>query len=226
MIACIVKRVDIKDSSLSLGNHLAYNNSMRTTLSRMGLVLSLLCATFGRLSCAGPAFEVFGKAAYSRNNLGVNQYSQTVSGATGLAILLIPQIRLEGRYTVQNQYQNRLTLSASDVLTNFKVQTAIYSVGLDISLAGQRSTFVPFVFCGAGFAESVRAWDYTNTVLGQTSPGTDKRTGLAGQVGFGIRWRIAKSAAIEIEANAYSIDFYKPGALVDMNGNAGIRLYL
>ena len=55
---------------------------------------------------------------------------------------------------------------------------------------------------------------------------TDRRTGLAGQMGLGVRWRVAKSAAIEIEANAYSIDFYKPGALVDVNGNAGIRFYL
>lgn len=199
---------------------------MRNTLSRIALLSPLFAIILVSKSYGGPAFEIFGKAAYYRNNLGVNQYSQTISGATGIAIILIPQIRLEGRYTVQNQYQNRLTLSASDVLTNFRVQTAIYSVGLDISLAGQRSTFVPFIFCGAGFAESVRTWDYTNTVLGQTTPGTDKRTGLAGQMGLGIRWRIAKSAAIEIEANAYSIDFYKPGALVDMNGNAGIRLYL
>jgi hypothetical protein len=139
---------------------------------------------------------------------------------------LIPQVRLEGRYTIQNQYQNKLTLSASDVLTNFKVQTAIYSVGLDISLANQRSTFIPFIFCGAGYAETVRTYDYTNTLGGSTIPGTDRRIGLAGQMGLGIRWRIAKSAAIEIEANAYSIDFYKPGALVDVNGNAGIRFYL
>jgi len=199
---------------------------MRNNSSRIRLLIVLLSVVFAGPTFAGPNFEVFGKAAYYKNNLGVSQYSQTISGATGIAIILIPQVRLEGRFTSQNQYQNRLTLSATDVLTNFKVQTAIYSVGLDISLAGQHSTFVPFVFCGAGFAESVRTWDYTNTVLGVTTPGTDKRTGLAGQMGFGIRWRVAKSAAIEIEANAYSIDFYKPGALVDVNGNAGIRLYL
>lgn len=175
---------------------------------------------------AEPGIELFGKAAYSRTNLAVNQYTQTVSGATGLAIILIPQVRLEGRYTLQNQYQNKLSLSANDVLTNFKVQTTIYSVGLDISLAGQKSTFVPFIFCGAGFAESIRTWDYTNTLGGITTPGTDKRVGLAGQAGVGIRWRVAKGAALEIEANAYSIDFYKPGALVDVSGNAGIRFYL
>lgn len=211
-------------SSLSLVSPLAYNSSMRLLLSRM-TILSVLFLGI-RPAWAGPAFEVFGKAAYSRTNLGVDQYTQTLSGATGMAVILIPQIRLEGRYTLQNQYQNRLSLSASDVLTNFKVQTAIYSIGLDISLAGQRSTFVPFVFFGAGYAESVRTWDYTNTLLGQTTPGTDRRTGLAGQMGLGVRWRIAKSAAIDIEANAYSIDFYKPGALVDVSGNAGIRLYL
>lgn len=211
-------------SSLSLVSPLAYNSSMRLLLSRM-TILSVLFLGISP-AWAGPAFEVFGKAFYSRNNLGVNQYTQTISGATGMAVILIPQIRLEGRYTLQNQYQNKLSLSASDILTNFKVQTAIYSIGLDISLAGQRSTFVPFVFFGAGYAESVRTWDYTNTLLGQTTPGTDRRTGLAGQMGLGVRWRIAKSAAIDIEANAYSIDFYKPGALVDVSGNAGIRLYL
>lgn len=177
-------------------------------------------------AASGPGIEVFGKAAYSKTNLTSTQFTQTISGATGLAMILIPQVRLEGRYTLQNQYQNKLSLSANDVLTNFKVQTTIYSVGLDISLAGQRSTFVPFIFCGAGFAESVRTWDYTNTIVGTTTPGTDKRTGLAGQAGLGIRWRVAKSAAIEIEANAYSIDFYKPGALIDVSGNAGIRFYL
>jgi len=216
----------MSDSSLSLLAHLAYNNSMRTSLSRIGLLFLVVVVLLGRNSYAGPDFEVFGKAAYSRNNLGVSQYSQTISGAVGLAIILIPQVRLEGRYTSQNQYQNRLGLSPTDVLTNFKVQTAIYSVGLDISLAGQRASFVPFVFCGAGFAESLRTWDYTNTTLGQTTPGTDKRTGLAGQMGLGVRWRLAKSAAIEVEATAYSIDFYKPGALVDIYGNAGIRFYL
>lgn len=192
----------------------------------MRLNIFLLISVFSGITLAGPGFEVFGKAAYYKNNLAANQYSQTISGATGIAIILIPQVRLEGRYTSQNQYQNRIGLSATDVLTNFKTQTSIYSVGLDISLAGQRATFVPFVFCGAGFAESIRTWDYTNTIVGVTSPGTDKRTGLAGQMGFGIRWRVANSAAVEIEANAYSIDFYKPGALVDVNGNAGIRFYL
>lgn len=192
--------------------------------------MTLFLGLFGMLgslrAASGPGIEVFGKAAYSKTNLTSTQFTQTVSGATGLAVILIPQVRLEGRYTLQNQYQNKLSLSASDILTNFKVQTTIYSVGLDISLAGQRSTFVPFIFCGAGFAESVRTWDYTNTIAGITTPGTDKRTGLAGQAGLGIRWRVAKSAAIEIEANAYSIDFYKPGALIDISGNAGIRFYL
>lgn len=192
--------------------------------------MTLFLGLFGVLgsvrAASGPGIEVFGKAAYSKTNLTSTQFTQTVSGATGLAVILIPQVRLEGRYTLQNQYQNKLSLSSNDVLTNFKVQTTIYSVGLDISLAGQRSTFVPFIFCGAGFAESVRTWDYTNTIVGATTPGTDKRTGLAGQAGLGIRWRVAKSAAIEIEANAYSIDFYKPGALIDVSGNAGIRFYL
>lgn len=198
---------------------------MRTLYSRISRVW-MVFGLFSVVAHANPAFEVFGKAAYYRTNLGVQQYTQTISGATGIAIILIPQIRLEGRYTLQNQYQNKLTLSASDVLTNFKVQTTIYSMGLDISLANQKATFVPFIFCGAGYAETIRTWDYTNTLGGGTTPGTDRRTGLAGQVGLGVRWRVAKSAAIELEANAYSIDFYKPGALVDVNGNAGIRFYL
>lgn len=198
---------------------------MRNVWSRIVPIVAF-CGLFVNPGFCGPAFEVFGKGTYSKNNLAVNQYSQTIAGATGIAIILIPQIRLEGRYTLQNQYQNQLILSSTDALTNFKVQTTIYSLGLDISLAGQRASFVPFVFCGAGYAESIRTWDYTNLTLGATTPGTDKRTGLAGQVGFGVRWRLAKSAAIELEANAYSIDFYKPGALVDMNGNVGIRFYL
>ena len=199
---------------------------MRNHISRIALFLGLFGLTDSLRAAPAPRLEVFGKAAYSKTNLTSTQFTQTISGATGLAMILIPQVRLEGRYTLQNQYQNKLSLSANDVLTNFKVQTTIYSVGLDISLAGQRSTFVPFIFCGAGFAESVRTWDYTNTIVGNTTPGTDKRTGLAGQAGLGIRWRVAKSAAIEIEANAYSIDFYKPGALIDVSGNAGIRFYL
>lgn len=198
---------------------------MRNCFSRM-TCFGVLFALFSFPIYAGPAFEVFGKAAYYKNNLGPNQYSQTAAGSTGIAIILIPQIRLEGRYTLQNQYQNRLSLSSTDVLTNFKVQTTIYSVGLDISLAGQRASFVPFIYCGAGYAESVRTWDYTNTIVGNTSPGTDRRTGLAGQAGLGIRWRVAKSAAVELEGLAYSIDFYKPGALIDISANAGIRLYL
>lgn len=200
---------------------------MSSLFSRLtGFAPLVLIWSLSNTCISAPSLEWFGKVAYSKTNLAVQQYTQTISGATGVAVILIPQVRLEGRYTIQNQYQNKLTLSSTDVLTNFKVQTTIYSVGLDISLAGQKSTFVPFVFCGAGFAESLRMWDYTNTIMGNTTPGSDKRTGLAGQVGVGIRWRIAKSAAIEIEANGYSIDFYKPGALVDVSGNAGIRLYL
>ena len=117
---------------------------MRNSFSRISLLWVIFCLVSLRLH-AGPAFEVFGKAAYSKNNLSANQYSQTAAGSTGIAIILIPQIRLEGRYTLQNQYQNRLSLSSTDVLTNFKVQTTIYSVGLDISLAGQRASFVPYI---------------------------------------------------------------------------------
>jgi len=173
-----------------------------------------------------PALEVFGKASYNRTNLGSAQYLQSLSGATGVAIVLIPQIRLEGRYTLQNQYQNILSLSSSDVLTNIKVQTAVYSVGLDIALAGERSTFIPFLYFGAGYAQTVRTWDYTDLNTSVTTPGEDQRIGLAGQMALGVRWRMAKSVAFELEANAYSINFYKPGALVDVSGNAGLRFFL
>ncbi|NDC24822.1 MAG: hypothetical protein EBZ49_11960 [Proteobacteria bacterium] len=170
--------------------------------------------------------EFFGKASYSKTNLGAQQYLQSLSGSTGIAIMLIPQVRIEGRYTLQNQYQNMLTLSALDVLTNIKVQTAVYSAGLDIALAGERSTFVPFFYFGAGYAETLRTWDYTDLNTNTTTPGEDQRTGLAGQVAFGVRWRVSKGVAFELEANAYSINFYKPGALVDVSGNAGLRFFM
>lgn len=185
----------------------------------------MACLLWMAPSWAG--LELFGKAAYSKSNISDVKYTQNISGAAGLAITLIPQLRLEGRYTVQNQYQNRLELNSLYTLTNFKTQTTIYSAGLDISLFDARSTFQPFIYLGGGYVEVTRAYDITDLTQGVTEHDTEPmRTGIAGQVGLGFRWKVGRSAALEIEAFGYMIDPHKPGALLDIYGTAGLRFFL
>lgn len=189
-----------------------------------------LTALFLSLTLLSPAYggmEIFGKASYSRTNLNSASYTQSIGGAVGMAFILVPQIRLETRYTLKHEYQNRNDLNSDLVLTNIKTQTGIYSVGLDISLFNDKSTFIPFIFVGAGYAQVTQTEDLTqfstDTTVNIELP---KRTGIAGQLGAGFRWRVAKSAALELEFYGYSIDPHKAGALWDIYGTAGIRFYI
>ncbi|MFM8314396.1 MAG: hypothetical protein ACKOA8_08940, partial [Deltaproteobacteria bacterium] len=132
---------------------------IRTHQTIITLCISLIL-TFCSISQAH-LLEVFAKASASKNFTDEDRYTVSVSGATGLALLLIPQVRIEGRYTVVSSLQNRLDVGSPSViatLNDIKTETNIYSVGLDIDLLSDKNSIQPFVFVGAGYIVSDRSY--------------------------------------------------------------------
>ncbi len=174
--------------------------------------------------------EIFAKASASKNYTDQDRYTVSVAGATGLAILIIPQVRIEGRYTVVSSLQNHLDVGSPSViatLNDIKTETNIYSVGLDIDILSEKYTVQPFVFLGAGYIESNRSYYVTPVGSSSASLVTEPMTrGISANVGAGIRIRIAKTIAFEVEAYGYGLDPQKPNPLINLYGNAGIRLFM
>jgi len=203
---------------------------MRSRLLALVLCTSLsLLPRLGVAAPSGQSLEVFAKGSVSKNYLAADKWTLTVSVATGLAIVLIPQIRLEARYTSIGSLQNRLDIVSTNVtaiLNDIKTQTTIYSLGLDISILSDKHAFQPFIYVGAGYIVTERSYyvrpDEATTATLETEP---QRTGVSGNLGAGFRVHFARSAAIEIEAFAYGIDIHKPNPLVNLYGTAGIRLF-
>ncbi|NBX68389.1 MAG: hypothetical protein EBR01_05430, partial [Proteobacteria bacterium] len=103
----------------------------------------------------------------------------------------------------------------------------IYSVGLDIDILSEKYTVQPFVFLGAGYIESNRSYYVTPVGSSSASLVTEPMTrGISANVGAGIRIRIAKTIAFEVEAYGYGLDPQKPNPLINLYGNAGIRLFM
>lgn len=190
-------------------------------------VLGLSC--YSSLSRAH-SLEVFAKAAASKNYTDASSYSVSVTGATGLAIMVIPQVRIEGRYTVVSSLQNQLSVGSPSViatLNDIKTETNIYSVGLDIDIVSDKYTIQPFVFLGAGYIQSQRSYYVTPTGSSSAVLVVEPQTqGVSANVGAGIRIRLAKSIAFEVEAYGYGLDPQKPNPLINLYGNAGIRIFM
>ncbi len=194
------------------------------------LTLCILLISFVSSSSKAHLLEVFAKASASKNYTDHDRYTISVSGSTGLAILLIPQVRIEGRYTMVSSLQNRLDVGSPSViatLNDIKTETNIYSVGLDIDILSEKYSIQPFVFLGAGYVESNRS--YYVTPLGSSSASLINEPitqGISANVGAGIRIRIAKTIALEIEAYGYGLDPQNPNPLINLYGNAGIRIFM
>jgi hypothetical protein len=176
-----------------------------------------------------PSFgwEIFGKGSVSKNNLATDSSVISVSMTGGLAINLLPWVRLEGRYSNISSLQNKLNVTNAGLLTDIKTETTIFSAGLDVEFLSEKSAFQPFVYLGAGYITTTRSYYFT-PAGGSSSVYYQEpnETGISGNGGLGMRLRIAKHIAIELEVFAYGIDIYKPNPLINYQGTAGLRIYL
>ena len=174
--------------------------------------------------------ELFAKASASKNYTDEDRYTISVSGGTGLALLIFSGVRIEGRYTVVSSLQNRLDVGSPSLiatLNDIKTETNIYSVGLDIDIVGEKYVVQPFVFLGAGYIVSNRSYYLTPVGSSSASLINEPETkGISANVGAGIRIRIAKTIAFEVEAYGYGLDPHKPNPLINIYGNAGIRIFM
>ena len=203
---------------------------MESRIYQKLMTLCILLASTVSLQVRAHNFEVFAKASASKNYTDHDIYSISVSGATGLAILIIPQVRIEGRYTVVSSLQNQLNVGSPSViatLNDIKTETNIYSVGLDIDILSDKYAIQPFVFLGAGYIESNRSYYVTPVGSHSATLINEPMTkGISANVGAGIRIRVAKSVAFEVEAYGYGLDPQKPNPLINLYGNAGIRIFM
>lgn len=178
----------------------------------------------------GEAVEVFAKGSLSRNYISRDSWTISVSATTGLGIQLFPGVKVEGRYSNISSLQNTLLVplssTSSVTLTDFKTQTVIYSVGLDISPFGESYPFQPFIFVGAGYIETERSYYLSQAGTAAEYQKEPKQSGVTGNLGLGFRVRLARSLAFEAEAFAYGMNINKPSPLVDLYSTVGIRLFL
>jgi len=199
----------------------AYNEGMRSLIVMVWLLLPL---------AAQGAVEVFAKGALSRNYISRDSWTISVSATTGIGLQIFPGVKLEGRYTNISALQNTLEVPASSTtitLSDFKTQTVIYSLGLDIDFLGETSPVQPFIFIGMGYIETERSYYWSETGSTQAQYAKEpKQLGVTGNLGLGIRIRIVRSLALELEGYAYGMNINKPNPLIDMYFNAGIRLFL
>ncbi len=185
------------------------------------------------LLCPKPSFagfEIFAKGSATKNSISDDIYTVSVSASTGFAWSLLSWFQLEARYTNTTSLQNRLEVTASDstfTLTDFKTQTSIYSLGMDIGFAGEKSIFQPFIFLGVGYIESERSYYYQTTSQPTATFHMEPRqSGISGTAGVGFRLRVLRSIAFEAEAFSYGLNVRKPDWGKNLQGNIGIRLYL
>jgi hypothetical protein len=174
--------------------------------------------------------ELFARGSVSKNFLTSSSYIVSVSGAAGIALTLIPRIRLEGRYTNASSLQNQLSITSGSItgtLNDIMTQTAIYSVGVDFDLLGQKSSFQPFIYLGAGYVETSRSYYFLESGSSTSVYLKDPtRTGLSANVGLGFRLRIVDAFALEAEAFAYAVDINRPNPLINVFGSVGIRIFI
>ncbi len=182
------------------------------------------------MSGSAHAFEIFAKGSASKSYLAADSYVVSISGATGLAINLLPRVRLEGRYTNSSSLQNRMDISSGSLsgsLYDVINQSSIYSVGVDLDLLGPQAEFQPFIYVGVGYVEIKRSYYFLESgaptsVYWQENP----RRGVSANGGIGFRLRLAKSFAFEAEAFGYAIDIDKPDPLINMMGSIGVRIFM
>lgn len=176
-------------------------------------------------------FEVFAKGSASQNYITSDENEVSATASTGLAIVLIPQIRIEGRVSYITTLQNKL-VAASDpmilTLSSIKTTTLIYSVGLDLNILDDKNAFQPFIYVGVGYIDTLRSY-YVQSNLNPANVvyvQEPEKMGVSGNVGAGFRIHIANSVALEIEAFAFGIDLKNPNPLINWESTVGIRLFI
>lgn len=189
--------------------------------------LLLACALVCTLSKPALAtFEVFAKGSVSKNHVDSNNYILSLSAMTGIAVTIIPRVRIEGRFTNTSSMQNYLPIRDVATLTDVMTETSIYSVGVDFDVLGNQSSFQPFVYVGVGYVESKRSYYVTLTGSTDAFYAQDPvQTGISGNLGAGFRVSVARAIAFEVEAFAYAVNIHKPDPLVNLFGSVGIRLF-
>lgn len=188
-------------------------------------LISLVVIVLFVVSTRAFAFQVFAKGSVTKTYHTADSFESRVSVSSGLAFELIPLVRIEGRYTTISSFQNKETLVGYGTITDDKSQSSIYSLGLDISFFGSKSSFQPFIFIGAGYV--LTESEYTLTLLtGQNSKGYARLEGFTGNFGAGFRIRIARSMAIEIEVFAFTKNIDSSNPLFNLYGTAGVRLFI
>jgi hypothetical protein len=201
---------------------LAYNRVMKSP--KFAVFFLLGAALCGQ---AHAAFEVFAKGSLSKNHIDTDKYILSLSASTGMAITLLPRVRLEGRYTNTSSLQNVLVIDDVATLNDVMTQTTIYSVGIDLDILGQQSTFQPFIYVGVGYVETKRSY-YVTVPSAPAAYYLQEpvRTGISGNLGAGFRISVARALAFEVEAFAYGVDIHKPNPLINLFGSVGIRIFL
>jgi hypothetical protein len=191
----------------------------------------MLCIT---VSCPARAnvFEIFAKGSASKNYITDDEWQVSVSLSTGLAIILIPQLRIEGRYSNVSSLQNRLTETTSDGVTftisDMKTTTTIYSVGLDLDIVSDKYSVQPFIYAGMGYIDTARSFYLQSSSLPEAVAFKEvpRKYGFSANLGGGLRVRIARTLSLELEAFAYGIDLKRPNPIVNWMGTAGIRIFI
>ena len=191
-------------------------------------LLALLTLPFAKAHAAGHSMEIFAKVSASKKYLNKDSYIVDVTGSTGFGWMLFSQVRLEGRITIASQNQNKLDVASGSVvahLENLISENTIYSLGFDIDLLPDKYSVQPFIYIGAGYIVTERSYDVVDQ--GVRYPITEaKQTGISGNGGIGLRIKLNKSAAFEIEAFGYGQDIDQPSPLVNVFASAGLRLFM
>jgi hypothetical protein len=194
------------------------------------LILFLGISTIiGSSAHAASGMEVFAKGSVSKSYIERDSYTVSVSATAGIAVTILPRIRVEGRYTNISSLQNRLNIGSPTVVgtvSDMKTQTALYSLGIDIDILGDKAAVQPFIFVGIGYIVTERSYYYTpngGTANYFAEPMSKK---ISGNGGAGFRVRLARSVAFEIELFGYAMDVDQPGPLINLYGTAGIRIYM
>lgn len=204
---------------------MTYNKGMPTQLKSLFLLVS--CFAVFASTASRAEVEVFGKGSISKNFLAADSSTISVSMTGGLAISVFSFLRVEGRFTNISALQNKLDINNVGTLNDVMTETNIYSLGLDIDLAGEKSTFQPYVYIGAGYISTARSYYFTplgsDTATLYSEP---KQDGVSLNGGLGLRIRLAKALAIEIEAYAYATNVKNPSPLINWSGTAGLRIFI
>jgi len=203
---------------------------MLRKFTRFTLVLGLLFSSFWTRPAPATVVELFANGSLSKNYLATDSWVTSLSTGIGMAVVVIPHLRIEGRYTNISSLQNQLNAAVSGVtvnLSNIKTTTTMYTLGVNIDFLSEKSPFQPYIYLGGGYVDTERS--YYASLPGQTDSqyiAESPQRGLSANAGLGIRLRIAQQIALELEAYAYAEDVQTKHPLVNIYGTAGIRIFI